>query len=348
MNKLINIFKKRKTRKTFSVILSLALFFGGYRAYAEDLTSVKLSVNDEWRLIKTSEDNVGEFLSSLNINLGEKDIINLSLDTKISKDLKVIIKTAKNVTFKFTSGETKDFVTNAENIGKAVNELSQVTGKSYKLAEGQSSASEIKDGMNITLLVYEEVYKTTQQEIAYSSQTVENNQILKGTTTIKTAGVNGVKEITTKEEYLDGKLINSETSENILTNPINEVIEIGTKEEVLNTISTEKGTFIVDKEYNMKSSAYTSSVECTGKTPGSAGYGITASGIKAQYGVVAVDPKVIPLGTKLYIEGYGYAIAGDTGGAIKGNKVDLYFNTYSEAINYGVRQVKVYVLGKQI
>ena len=70
----------------------------------------------------------------------------------------------------------------------------------------------------------------------------------------------------------------------------------------------------------------------------------TASGLKAKYGVVAVDPHVIPLGTRLFIEGYGYAIAGDVGGAIKGNMIDLCFNTVKECYEFGRRDVVVYIL----
>lgn len=72
--------------------------------------------------------------------------------------------------------------------------------------------------------------------------------------------------------------------------------------------------------------------------------GYTSIGLKAGYGVVAVDPNVIPLGKRLYIEGYGYAIAGDVGSAIKGLRIDLGFNSYREAINFGVRKVRVYIL----
>jgi 3D (Asp-Asp-Asp) domain-containing protein len=72
--------------------------------------------------------------------------------------------------------------------------------------------------------------------------------------------------------------------------------------------------------------------------------GYTSIGLKAGYGVVAVDPTVIPLGKKLYIEGYGYAIAGDVGQAIKGLRVDLGFDSYREAINFGRRKVRVYIL----
>lgn len=72
--------------------------------------------------------------------------------------------------------------------------------------------------------------------------------------------------------------------------------------------------------------------------------GITASGTRTRVGAVAVDPRVIPLGTRLYIEGYGYATAEDTGGAIKGNIIDLYMNSNSEVYNWGRRPVKVTIL----
>lgn len=67
-------------------------------------------------------------------------------------------------------------------------------------------------------------------------------------------------------------------------------------------------------------------------------------GMPLQRGVVAVDPNVIPMGTKLYVEGYGQAIAADQGGAIKGNRIDLFFNSKSEAYNWGMRTVKVTVM----
>ena len=72
--------------------------------------------------------------------------------------------------------------------------------------------------------------------------------------------------------------------------------------------------------------------------------GITATGSHAGFGIIAVDPNVIPLGTKLYIPGYGRAIAGDTGGAIVGRRVDLGMNTLADALRFGRRAVTVYVL----
>lgn len=75
---------------------------------------------------------------------------------------------------------------------------------------------------------------------------------------------------------------------------------------------------------------------------GTSGY--TYRGNKVCKGIVAVDPSVIPLGTRLYIPGYGYAIADDIGGAIKGNKIDLAFESRSEALQFGVQRITIYIL----
>lgn len=83
----------------------------------------------------------------------------------------------------------------------------------------------------------------------------------------------------------------------------------------------------------------------TAYTAGSAGGGgMTAIGRPAGHGIVAVDPRVIPLGARLYITGYGYAVAGDTGGAIVGNRIDLGFDSLREALLFGRRDVTVYRL----
>ncbi|MGO8670499.1 MAG: 3D domain-containing protein [Capsulimonadaceae bacterium] len=101
-----------------------------------------------------------------------------------------------------------------------------------------------------------------------------------------------------------------------------------------------------------RSGAYTRlrSVEmvATGYSPyEGSGSGRCATGMRAGYGVVAVDPRVIPLGTRLYIEGYGYAVAGDTGGAIKGHRIDLGHTTYREASAVGRRHVRVWILDQR-
>lgn len=94
------------------------------------------------------------------------------------------------------------------------------------------------------------------------------------------------------------------------------------------------------KEITVTATAYTAS--CKGCS------GITSTGINLKDNpdkkVISVDPSVIPLGSKVYVEGYGEAIAGDTGGAIKGNKIDVFIPSKQDAINFGVKQVKVTIL----
>lgn len=93
----------------------------------------------------------------------------------------------------------------------------------------------------------------------------------------------------------------------------------------------------------------TFAVEATAYTAGCSGCsGITATGINLNNNpyakVIAVDPNVIPLGTEVYVEGYGYAVAGDTGGAIKGNKIDIHLPTKDEAYNWGRRTVNITII----
>lgn len=96
----------------------------------------------------------------------------------------------------------------------------------------------------------------------------------------------------------------------------------------------------VTKEITVSASAFTAN--CNGCS------GITSSGINLKKNpdvkVIAVDPSIIPIGTKVHVEGYGYAIAGDTGGAIKGNKIDVFFPTKNEAYKWGRKNVTVKIL----
>lgn len=98
----------------------------------------------------------------------------------------------------------------------------------------------------------------------------------------------------------------------------------------------EKTVRLAQAAISMVATAYTAN--CIGCS------GFTALGQHAGHGIVAVDPRVIPLGSHLYIPGYGRAVAGDTGGAIHGNRVDLGFNSDADAMQFGRRSVTVYVL----
>lgn len=109
-----------------------------------------------------------------------------------------------------------------------------------------------------------------------------------------------------------------------------------------NTFTTASGEVI---SYTKKLSVEATAYSCEGYE------GITATGTVARYGAIAVDPTVIPYGTRMYIVSddgayiYGYATAEDCGGGIKGNKIDLYFNTVAECWEFGRRSCTVYILG---
>ncbi|WP_159882880.1 3D domain-containing protein [Paenibacillus puerhi] len=105
-------------------------------------------------------------------------------------------------------------------------------------------------------------------------------------------------------------------------------------------------TNIVKQVLSTTLTAYTAGYESTGKTPSHPQYGITYSGSKAEEGrTIAVDPKIIPIGTTVFIDGIGLRKAEDIGSAIRGSRIDVFMKDVSEALEFGVKKnVKVYVL----
>lgn len=127
----------------------------------------------------------------------------------------------------------------------------------------------------------------------------------------------------------------------ILKKPEEAFLIIGESEKK-HPITVPQETYVHYK-YDMEATAYDPSPESNSLEWA----GITKLGWRTRYGIAAVDPKIISLRSLLYIEGYGFAWAGDTGSAIKGKRIDLCYNTTEEALKWGRRKVKVYVLGKK-
>ena len=177
----------------------------------------------------------------------------------------------------------------------------------------------------------EEVIERTA--IPFSTKQKYTASLSVGSKNVLTPGKNGerVKKFTDiyKNEV---RTAHSKTAERI-TAPRPQIEQVGTRGMTLASRGFFGGRRVVE-------------MVATGYGPGENGrWGAqTASGLKPGFGVVAVDPRFIPLGTRLYIDGYGYAVAGDTGGAIKGNRIDLGFDNYSTAQNVGRRKVRVLIL----
>ena len=179
----------------------------------------------------------------------------------------------------------------------------------------------------------------TEEVIPYS---VQRMGLGSGTANVRyTKGKNGLKRVVLEKEYLGDELVGTTVvSEEIIRKPVDSV-----------AVVLEGGTLSTSRSATTRYS-YVLDMLATAYTYGENGpWGnVTATGKPVQVGRVAVDPKVIPLGSRLYITYpngnvcYGFAVAEDTGGAIKGNRIDLFFETRDEVYSFGRRNVKVYVL----
>ncbi len=215
--------------------------------------------------------------------------------------------------------------------------------------EGALIDDEIIDNMVIKVVRVEEKIVNVRSAISYETVKRANNHLDEDVEKVIKSGEEGLLEKSYKVIYEDGVQIAREfIGDTILKEPINKVIEYGT----IASYNTARGGTIRYTEviYDMKCTAYTASYEDTGKRPGDPYFGITASGEVARRGIIAVDPKVIPLGTRVYVEvrgkthDYGFALCADTGGAIKGNIIDIYLDEQQEVYNWGVKKVNVYIL----
>jgi len=135
--------------------------------------------------------------------------------------------------------------------------------------------------------------------------------------------------------FVDGKEIGKALVSTDRTEPVDALYAMGKS-----GIETSRGSFHRGKVMTMTATGYDPSPATIGR----GATGRTCTGRRAGYGCVAVDPRVIPLGTLLFVEGYGVALACDKGSAIKGNRLDLCFTSRRQAIQFGRRSVKVHVL----
>jgi len=188
--------------------------------------------------------------------------------------------------------------------------------------------------------------EVVDKEIPFDTRYVESDKLLPGMSEIQEKGEKGILRQVVKTFELSGQINDQQVqssfefktpkTEVILQNskpvPKKKVITQNLKSISATGESLELAKMDIRLTINVESSAYT----YTGNK--------TATGVEPREGLIAVDPKVIALGSKVYVEGYGYAIAGDTGGAIRGNRIDVFFPTLRQCIDWGRKSVHIYVL----
>lgn len=186
------------------------------------------------------------------------------------------------------------------------------------------------DGEVITLRRVRNEVVEKEVLLPYETKILDNNRLRVGSEVELHAGSPGLRVDRIERELIDGNLIEEKVvSSEVTMEPISRKIYRGTRT-----------TGRTIKSLTMGATAYTAGAEsCWPYVDG-----LTCVLKQAGYGVAAVDPRVINLGTRLYIEGYGFAVASDVGGAIKGNRIDLFMSDVKTAREFGKRTVTVHLL----
>ncbi|WP_051514764.1 ubiquitin-like domain-containing protein [Fervidicella metallireducens] len=286
---------------------------------------ISISVDGNTINMATYKSTVKEVLSSANIKVGSKDKILPGLDSRVKSGMEVFIRRAVPVTVRVDGKELKIY-TAEDTVKNMLNQEGIVLNEKDRVSEGLKEP--ITENMKIVVVRVEEKTITSTEKIAYKIFKKSDSRLEKGTTKILQDGQDGEKLVTMKVVYEDGKEVSKiKIGEAIKKSPINKIVAVGT----ISWFTPARGGRVpYTRKLTMKATSYTANYKCTGKRPGDKGFARTATGAIAKrnpsgWSTVAVDPRVIPLGTKLYVVGYGFAIAQDTGGAVKGNIIDLYF-----------------------
>ena len=302
------------------------------------------------RLYHTRTTNVADFLEERGYVLEEGDTINMALDARFIDNYipRIVITRGIDVEVIVDSIPQIIRMPAGSRVGHVLARVEAEHGEVYK--HNLRRSAPVEPGETLEFFRPTSHTFTSSMPIPYEVQHSYDPTINLGEEVIVQEGEPGVSEIVSEIIMLAGLRIDSRLlSETVMAEPIDRVIAIGTRNlppppRPRFEIPTAEGNFTFSRQLTMTATAYTSGFGCTGKRPGDPGYGITASGMRVQHGVVAVDPRVIPLGTPLFIEGYGFAVAADTGSAIRGYSIDLFMYDLQDALNFGRRTVNVFIL----
>ncbi|NVR60756.1 resuscitation-promoting factor [Listeria monocytogenes] len=313
------------------------------------LPARQITINDNGtkKDVWSTKANIADLLKDENITTRPQDVLNVALDTKLKNGLEVNINRA--IQLSLQNGAKKDTVWTTKT---KVSDL--LAEKNIKLDQDDrvspAKDSNLKEKMTVEVTYVNSKAEKKNEQVKFETVYKEDDSLNKGVEKVVQEGKNGKKVVEYKVTFENGKEKKRDViKENVTSNKTDKVVVRGTKEKVVATpvsnVSTSSATSSSSssasstpsggKTYKMESTAYSGG--------GTTAYGINLSanpGLK----VIAVDPRIIPLGSKVWVEGYGEAIAGDTGGAIKGNIVDVYFPNESQCYSWGRRMVTVKVL----
>lgn len=295
---------------------------------------------------------VGDALRAVGIDVDGADLVQPPADSPLAPGVRVAIMRAQPVAVTGPDVQLEGR-TRATTIADLLAEWNVALGPLDRV-EPPPDAAVPAGGTVRVVRVHEEEEKQVQL-VPFRTEVRYDERLVPGTRVRLRTGVAGLVERLVKVVFEDGAEVQRVVAgEAVLRPPVDEVFAAGPAvmpvvslpgvAAAANTASDLQPGENVRRVVTMVATGYDPGPASTGKRPGDPGYGITATGLRAGYGVVAVDPRVIPFYTRLYIPGYGYAVAADTGSAIVGNRIDLGFATYGEAIRWGRRSVSVYVL----
>lgn len=328
---------KIRSRIALLIVALFVLGTGTIAAYQPQSKSVTITDDGKVTRYETSEALVGEFLASNDIRLENNDKLSVGMGTSLTEDMEITIERwSPEVILNLDLVEMKA-TTKTTTVKEFLEEQNVVLGENDTVNPKGSTA--IEDGMKITVKREKTRIHSREADLPYDVKIETTTDLKPGERKVKQDGQNGIVTRDFEIRYFGGEMVDEQqVSSLILKEPQTEIILEGAKN-VITDPNTGK-TYTFKKMLNMEATAYTHG-------PNDRWYGKTASGMPTFVGMVAVDRNTIPLGTRLYVEGYGLAHAGDVGGAVKGNIIDLYMNSEKEARAFGRRARKVYILEDQ-
>ena len=215
----------------------------------------------------------------------------------------------------------------------------------------------LAEATNIRVIRVRQSQEHHQESVPFERRRIDDPGLPLGLRQQVQAGSPGtlIRRIETFTE--DGEVVSRKVAEDWLEDePRAAVVAYGTKRLSGPMVSLEAAknlprynavtsdTLAVRRVLRVVATGYEAGPGSTGKRPGDQWYGFTSIGWRATPGIIAVDPAVIPYRTRLYVPGYGFGIAGDTGSAIVGHRIDLFYNTEQDAARWGRRNLSVYIL----